>query len=193
MRFESWPRGAGVGLADGVAIEARHLVLATGYDMPAIIHSGLHTISATWVVATRRLARVWPNRALVWETAENYTYARTTSDRIIVGGLDDASAFEPDKRDALMTAKAGQLLARLAAIWPEAECEKAHQWSGAFGTTTDGLPLIGQVPGQPNIYSAYGYGGNGITFSYLAAAIISALLRGKQHETFDNFAIDRDA
>ena len=31
------------------------------------------------------------------------------------------------------------------------------------------LPLIGPVPGKNGIFAAYGYGGNGITFSYLAA------------------------
>lgn len=193
VHFESLPHGAGVVLAGGVAVEARHVVLATGYDMPPIIRSDLHSVTATWVVATQRLARVWPHRALVWEAAENYTYARTTLDRIVIGGLDDATAVEPEERDALMTVKGDQLLDRLASIWPEGESGKAYEWSGAFGKTTDGLPLIGHVPGQPNLYGAYGYGGNGITFSYLAAAIISRLIKGEHHYTFDYFAIDRNA
>jgi glycine/D-amino acid oxidase-like deaminating enzyme len=65
-------------------------------------------------------------------------------------------------------------------------------WSGAFGTTEDGLPLIGRVPGHPGIYAAYGYGGNGITFSYLAAQVIGELIAGRGRAWFDDFAIDRD-
>ncbi|WP_442063265.1 hypothetical protein, partial [Rhizobium johnstonii] len=35
--------------------------------------------------------------------------------------------------------------------------------------TVDGLPLIGPVPETPHVFAAYGYGGNGITFSYLSS------------------------
>ncbi len=64
-------------------------------------------------------------------------------------------------------------------------------WSGAFGQTEDGLPLIGEVPGQPNLFAAYGYGGNGITFSYLASRIIGEMLAGRHEPWYDDFAIDR--
>ncbi len=38
--------------------------------------------------------------------------------------------------------------------------------------------MIGEVPGCPNVFAAMGYGGNGITFSKIAADIISAQLMG---------------
>ena len=130
---------------------------------------------------------------LIWEASENYLYARTTADgRIIVGGEDDKHAIEPDARDALMPAKADAILRRLSALWPKAEPTAEFVWSGAFGTTDDGLPLIGRVPGHPGIHAAYGYGGNGITFSYLAAQMIGELIAGRDRPWFDDFAIDRD-
>src|SRR6202035_1890663 len=52
------------------------------------------------------------------------------------------------------------------------------RWSGAFDSTSDGMPLIGPVPGMKGIFAAYGYGGNGITFSFLAARLIGALIAG---------------
>jgi glycine/D-amino acid oxidase-like deaminating enzyme len=54
------------------------------------------------------------------------------------------------------------------------------------------LPLIGPVPGKKEIYAAYGYGGNGITFSFLAAQLIGALIAGKTSSLIDDFALDRD-
>ena len=42
------------------------------------------------------------------------------------------------------------------------------------------------------IYAAYGYGGNGITYSYLASRMIAASLAGDDKPWFDDFAIDRD-
>jgi glycine/D-amino acid oxidase-like deaminating enzyme len=48
------------------------------------------------------------------------------------------------------------------------------------------------VPGQKGVYAAYGYGGNGITFSYLAAHLIGDLLAGKSSVLLRDFALDRD-
>lgn len=53
-----------------------------------------------------------------------------------------------------------------------------YQWAAAFGTTSLGTPMIGEVPCCPNVFAAMGYGGNGITFSKIAADIISAQLMG---------------
>jgi hypothetical protein len=46
----------------------------------------------------------------------------------------------------------------------------------------NGLPLIGPVSGAKGIYAAYGYGGNGITFSFLAAQLIGDLIAGSSSE-----------
>ena len=54
------------------------------------------------------------------------------------------------------------------------------------------MPLIGPVPGAKGVYAAYGYGGNGITFSFLAARLIGDLIAGKTSPLLGDFAIDRD-
>jgi len=41
-----------------------------------------------------------------------------------------------------------------------------------------GLPLIGKLPGHPRVHAVRGYGGNGITFSRIAAEIVRADLTG---------------
>jgi glycine/D-amino acid oxidase-like deaminating enzyme len=65
------------------------------------------------------------------------------------------------------------------------------RWS-AFDTTSDGLALIGPVFGRSAVYAAYGYGGDGITFSYLAAQFISSLTSGANSPLLQDFALDRD-
>ena len=40
--------------------------------------------------------------------------------------------------------------------------------------------------------AAYGYGGNGITFSYLASRMIGRLIDGQRLALFDHFALDRN-
>jgi glycine/D-amino acid oxidase-like deaminating enzyme len=92
----------------------------------------------------------------------------------------------------LITEKANVLARRLAALWPPASLDIEFRWSGTFDNTSDGLPLIGPVPGAKGIYAAYGYGGNGITFSFLTAQLIGDLIAGSTPELAGDFALDRD-
>ncbi len=51
-------------------------------------------------------------------------------------------------------------------------------WAGSFGDSRFGTPTIGRIPGMPNCYAAMGYGGNGITFSMMAAQVLRGLICG---------------
>jgi len=65
--------------------------------------------------------------------------------------------------------------------------EPDYRWAAAFGTTTTGLPLIGAVPGMKNVYAVMGFGGNGITFSQIAAEIVAAAVNGGKDPDADLF------
>jgi glycine/D-amino acid oxidase-like deaminating enzyme len=183
-----------VQLQNGRQIEARSVVLATGYVMPSIIHSTIHKISSSWAIATTpQPQNIWKDGALIWEDSKDYLYARSTrAGRIIIGGEDSDDVIEPDERDRLIPEKSRALAQKLAALWPVAKGEIEFCWSGTFDTTSDGLPLIGPVPGAKGIYAAYGYGGNGITFSFLAAQLIGDLIAGSTSPLLRDFALDRD-
>lgn len=174
-------------------IEARHVVLATGYVMPHFVMPESHATASSFALCTvpQTPDRLWSERALVWEATTPYLYMRATADnRIIIGGEDEDIA-DPDKRDAMLWDKTMRLKERLQQLWPEANATISHAWCGAFGETSDGLPLIGPVPGTRNIHAAYGYGGNGITFSYLASRMIAAAISGDRQDWFEDFALDR--
>ena len=194
LEFDAASRSVGVQLQDGHQIEARHVVLATGYVMPKIIHSSIQTVSSSWAIATApQPENIWNGGALIWEDSKDYLYARTTvSGRIIIGGEDSDEIIEPEARDALIPEKSRILAKKLGALWPRANRDIAFRWAGTFDTTRDGLPLIGPVPGKKGIYAAYGYGGNGITFSFLAAQLIGGLIAGSTSALVDDFALDRD-
>ena len=60
--------------------------------------------------------------------------------------------------------------------------EVAYKWSSQFYEPTDGLPYIGNLPGHPqHIFVATGFGGNGMTYSHVAALLLSNILL-KQHD-----------
>jgi glycine/D-amino acid oxidase-like deaminating enzyme len=193
VAFEATAHTSAVTLESGRTIEAGHIVLATGYVMPDCVNSALHRVASSWALATLPQARhvLWPGPALVWEASEDYVYCRTTRDgRIIIGG-EDEETDDPALRERLGPEKTKALLGKLSALLPRAEPSLGHAWSGAFGQTSDGLPLIGRVPGHPRMLAAYGYGGNGITFSFLASRILGSLIGGAEAPWFGHFAIDR--
>jgi glycine/D-amino acid oxidase-like deaminating enzyme len=194
VEFDATSRAVCVQLKSGRQIEARSVVLATGYVMPPIVRSTVHTISSSWAIATKpQPQNIWRGGALIWEDSTNYIYARATrAGRIIIGGEDSDQATEPEARDRLVPEKARILASKLTALWPVANTEIDFRWSGTFDTTSDGLPLIGPIRGVKNVYAAYGYGGNGITFSFLAAQLIGDLIAGSSSRLLSDFALDRD-
>lgn len=193
VAFDDAGRSAAVSLSGGATVEAAHIVLATGYVMPDCIDDDLHSTSSSWAIATvpQPPQALWPGAALVWEASRDYCYCRTTPEGRIVFGGEDENFADPDRRERLDPAKTEALRARLRALRPGARLELDRAWSGAFGQTADGLPLIGRVPGRPRLLAAYGYGGNGITFSFLASRLLGGLLRGGEERWFRHFAIDR--
>jgi glycine/D-amino acid oxidase-like deaminating enzyme len=193
IQFDHGPRTVMVGLDGGRVIEAGHVVLATGYVMPDFVPAESHAVVSSWALSTmpQPAGSLWQGESLVWEASESYHYMRSTADgRIIIGG-EDAEITDADARDKLISQKTATLQNKLADLWPRASTEVSSRWAGFFGETDDGLPLIGRVPGHPRILAAYGYGGNGITFSFMASRILSRLIDGHDQSWFQNFALDR--
>jgi glycine/D-amino acid oxidase-like deaminating enzyme len=193
LSYDGGARSVLVELAGGRCVEARHVVLATGYAMPDIIPAGNHSVVSSWAISTvpQVQGSLWKDECLIWEASESYHYLRTSRDgRIIIGGEDETVAAHAE-RDEAIPDKARLLQAALSDIWPRADTRIGTSWAGFFGQTADGLPLIGRVPGHPRILAAYGYGGNGITFSFMAAGLLASLISGAEQGWFSRFALDR--
>ncbi|MGE3830693.1 MAG: NAD(P)/FAD-dependent oxidoreductase [Parvibaculaceae bacterium] len=189
--YEITRHGAAVLTADGLEVGCDMLILANGYDMPPIVPARLHSIVSTWAVATEPLSdNAWGD-ALLWEASDPYLYARRTADhRLIIGG-EDEDITDPDQRDAKIQEKTKTLLAKMHALKRGMVLTVDYAWSGFFGTTDDGLPLIGNLPGHDKVFAAFGYGGNGITFSAIAAQLIAQALAGRYSPLLESFRIDR--
>lgn len=183
--------GVSVATAGGPVISAAHVILATGYELTELVPAKAHQVISTWAIATRPQRRaLWPEQALIWESSDPYLYLRTTNDgRIICGGEDEEFSDEA-ARDALIPAKTARLSAKLARLFPWVDARPAFAWTGAFGTTRTGLPLIGALPGHPRVQAVLGYGGNGITFSRIAAEMVRAELTGTADSDATLFAFE---
>ena len=116
---------------------------------------------------------------------------RTTPDRRIIVGGKDEKFYDPERRDKLIEQKSEELKKDFNKIFPEIEFNREFNWAGTFGATQDGLPCIGTYKPLPNSYFALGFGGNGITFSLIAAEIITDLISEKDNTDAKIFSFDR--
>src|SRR5580658_1112660 len=166
---------------DHFTIESRQIVLCTGYELPKIVPTHGHSISSTWVIATKPQSKhLWPAECFIWEASDPYLYLRATIDgRIICGGEDEEFA-DAARRDAKLEAKTKALEKKLAIMLPRIDARAQFAWTASFGQSKTGLPSIGPIPGYSRCYSVLGYGGNGITFSMLAAQLVCASIAGRR-------------
>lgn len=155
----------------GGEIVARHVIVAAGYESRRFVRSKLVRLRSTYVIASKPLPadRLKALRCVMWETARPYFYLRTSADgRIIFGGLDEP--FDTDSgRTRKLNRKTRELEQRFAEVFPELAFKADYAWSGTFAETIDGLPCIGAATPGSRVLYALGYGGNGITFSQIAA------------------------
>lgn len=177
----------------GYTIKAKKLVYATGYEVVNFIDKKIVNLLSTYVVISEQYNErpFWKDEVLIWNTADPYLYMRTTPDnRVIVGGR-DVDFHDPNKRDKLMKYKAKELAKDANKLFPHLDFKPEFTWCGTFGSTKDALPYIGPYEKLPNSYFALGFGGNGITFSVVAAQIITDLIQGKDNKDVALFSFDR--
>jgi len=178
---------------DKIKIRAKKLVIACGYESQQYIPKKVQDLQATYAIASEpfETSGFWYKNALIWETATPYLYLRTSSDNRILMGGKDIPFSNPQKRDALLNMKAKGLEKSFAKLFPGIPFKTDFKWAGTFASTKDGLPYIGSIRQRPNTFFALGYGGNGITFSIVAAAIIKDLVTGKKNNDAAIFRFDR--
>jgi glycine/D-amino acid oxidase-like deaminating enzyme len=174
-------------------IRADAVVYASGYEAHEQLDEKLGTLSSTWAFASEPVDAFpgWPDLALIWETARPYIYLRTTPDkRVLMGGADEPYAAS-HRHKRKIYAKTRELAERFARMFPEIQMRPTSAWAGVFGSSQDGLPYIGRPNPHTPIYYTLGYGGNGITFSVIAAEIITDQLQSRRNSDGKLFRFER--
>jgi len=193
VEIEHQSRGVLLRTEHGHTIKAKKLVIANGYEAHNYLPFNVIRLHSTyaWVSEPLSQKEIWYQNCLIWETATPYLYMRTTADRrVLVGGKDEAF-YSPGKRDKLLTRKTRELVEAFGRKFPDIPIRVDFAWAGTFAETEDGLPYIGSIKQLPHTYFALGFGGNGITFSQIAAEIIRDFAIGKKNADAKIFTFDR--
>ncbi len=191
--YEVGPDGLTVATGSGVTARAKWIVFATGYEVVEVLKRDIVNLNSSFAFVSEPLETFpgWWEKCLLWETARPYIYIRTTVDgRAIVGG-EDASYRNPLRRDAALKKKAAKLEKRFREMFPAIDLQPAYAWAGTFGETKDGLAYIGSVSELPRCFFTLGFGGNGITYSVIAAEIVRDAIQGRKHPDARLFRFER--
>jgi glycine/D-amino acid oxidase-like deaminating enzyme len=199
-RIETAHHGVRIRTRQGT-LHADRVVIATGYATPQFRPlAGRFRMYRTYVLATEPIDSVQRDDVglsdvMVWDTERPYHYARWTPEhRLLLGGGD--RLVQPGQRRRQQAKTAARDLrayfeARLPAL---ATVRTERAWEGLFAMTADSLPYIGPHRRYPRHWFALGYGGNGMTFGFLAARLLLERWQGvksRDHALFE-FARLRD-
>lgn len=117
-------------------------------------------------------------KELFYDMYDPYHYYRTQQINgqtyLIGGGYDHKTAHEKNTEHCFL-----QLEAHLREIFDVGEIK--YKWSSQFFEPADGIPYIGSLPGHTGkIYVATGYGGNGMTYSSVAAMLLKKIILNEE-------------
>ena len=122
---------------------------------------------------------------LAYDMYDPYHYYRTQivdGKKYLIAGGEDHKTAHIKNTDSCFT----HLESHLRKIF---EVESiAYKWSSQYFEPADGLAYIGHIPANPeNVFVATGFGGNGITYSHIAALTLSELITTGNSEFADLF------
>lgn len=154
-------------------IEAKNLIYAT--HVPPGVNL-LHFRCApyrSYAMAVKLKDANYPD-GLAYDMYDPYHYYRTQQvdgvKYLVAGGEDHKTAHE-ENTEACFTRLEAYLMKYFSIE------EVAYKWSSQFFEPTDGMPYIGHLPGNPeNVFVATGFGGNGITYSQVAAKVLTDII-----------------
>lgn len=125
-----------------------------------------------------------------------YEYWRQLQDgRFLVGGFRENSNNSVDNESENCDPELLQgLHDYFISLFPQAkDIPVSHAWAGTMGFSQDGIPLLGAVPGSPNIFVCGGYTGHGLGFAGSLGKMAAEMMIDGQTKNSDLFYTQRFA
>jgi gamma-glutamylputrescine oxidase len=180
--------GAGVELEmEGGSLRAGKVLLATdgfshhlGVLRRCVIPMQAHVV-LTAVLPPVRLAQLgWPGRQAIVESRNFFNYYRLTADDRLLFGGGRPTVHETGVTQSRAHARTwAQVENELRCRFPSlADVPIADRWYGTIGCTLDRLPIVGPLPGLPNVWFSGAWSGHGLAMSVACAELVAGLMNG---------------
>jgi glycine/D-amino acid oxidase-like deaminating enzyme len=93
----------------------------------------------------------------------------------LVASGEDREIDFPSYRARGIERKSARIASKVEELIPGLKFEPIYMWTGTFGESVDGLPLIDAIPDMPGCFAVMGFGGNGTVYSLIASQIVPTL------------------
>lgn len=142
----------------------------------------------SYAIAVKLKTDNYPD-GLAYDMYEPYHYYRTQEidgEKYLIAGGEDHKTGHEENTDACFT----RVEAHVRKYF---DVEKvSYKWSAQYFEPADGLAYIGHLPGNPaTVLVATGFGGNGMTYSHIAAITLTDLITKGESEYAKLFDPDR--
>lgn len=164
---------------------ARNLLIATnGYsadDLPPWMRARYLPVQSS-IIVTQPLtdaqiaAQGWSGDLMAYDTRNLLHYFRLMPDRRFLFGMRGGITWTPAAHAAIRQ----QITAdfhRMFPVWSGVRID--HFWSGLANLTHSLVPFVGAVEGQPGLYAAFCYHGNGIAMGSFAGKQVARIAMGR--------------
>lgn len=156
-------------------VEFDHVVCAAHSNITDAVRLDMQLPAYQSYVLAARLSDP-PPYALYWDNQSPYFYTRRVGEEheqlALIGGCDHRTGAG----DSLQSMEELELYARERFEVSEI----LAKWSAELFEPTDGLPLIGRVPGKDNVWIATGLSGVGLTWGTASGWLIADQIAGKE-------------
>ena len=175
-------------VTDASELDADHVVVATdGYPSGLLGElEGLIVPTRGQVIATEPL----PER--LFETPHygrhGFDYWHQAEDgRLIAGGFRDVSLEREFTDEEVITDDVQAALSSFVNGLVGRELRVDYRWAGIFGLVLDFLPVVGEVPGRPEMWIAGGYSGHGNVLGFACGRLAARAILGDRDPLVDLF------
>jgi gamma-glutamylputrescine oxidase len=184
-RLAAEPAAAGAELAERSRVdsldvlEAEQVVIATdGYTdgLLPLLDGAIGPMRGQVIVTEPLSERLYdcPHYA-----RHGFDYWQQTEDgRLVLGGRRDVVLDEEFTGEDELSEPVQRALEDFAAELLGSQPRITHRWSGIFGRTADGLPLVGPVPGHDGVWVAAGYSGHGNVLGLACGELVAQAILG---------------
>jgi D-amino-acid dehydrogenase len=193
-----WLRANGADVREGVdvqsleGLDADAVVVAAGaWSGRLLREAGAHVPleAAKGYSVTARGAGTLPRSALY--LAEAKVGCSAFGETLRIAGIFDLTGLDLALRRKRVAAIVRNALPYLRDWRPE---EVELEWAGLRPYPSDGIPVLGPVPGRENVWAATGHGRMGITLGPPTGELLAeAILEGRRLPELEPFGIDRFA
>jgi gamma-glutamylputrescine oxidase len=169
-------------------LDAPAVVVATDGFTSSVLPELAETVRPTrgQVLVTEPLSELRYPRPHYARDGYDYWHQRPDG-RLVIGGSRDAAL--PDEQTAVeattpvIQERIEALAGRLMGEPPRVE----RCWAGIWGTTPDGSPLVGQVPGRTGVWIAGGYSGHGNVLGLACGDLVARAILGERRPELQLF------